>query len=53
MLVLLDARQHQQVVDQAAHAVRLLGHDAEEALARGNIVPRRAAQPEEDEAEAA
>ena len=44
MLVLLDARQHQQVVDQAAHALGLLGHDAEEALARGGIVARRAAQ---------
>jgi len=34
MLVLLDARQHQQVVDQAAHAIGLLGHDAEEAASR-------------------
>ena len=44
MLVLLDARQHQEVVDQAAHALGLLGHDAEEALARGGVVARRAAQ---------
>ena len=44
MLVLLDARQHQQVIDQAAHAVRLFGHDAEEAFARRGILARRAAQ---------
>src|ERR687897_762940 len=44
MLVLLDARQHQKVVDQAAHALGLLGHDAEEALARADIIARRAAQ---------
>ena len=30
----LDPRQRQQIVDQARHAVRLLGHDLEEALAR-------------------
>ena len=44
MLVLLDARQRQKIVDQAAHAVGLLGHDAEEALARRGIVARRPAQ---------
>ena len=42
----------QQVVDQAAHAVGLFGHDAEEALARGRIVARRAAQGLDEAADA-
>ena len=44
MFVLLDARQHQEVVDQAAHAVGLFGHDAQEPLARRRILAGRAAQ---------
>ena len=38
MLVDLDARQRQEVVDQAAHAVGLLAHEAEEPAARGLVV---------------
>ena len=52
MLVLLDARQHQEIVDQAAHAVGLLGHDAEEALAGVGIVARRPAQGLDEAGEA-
>ncbi|HEX7968474.1 MAG TPA: hypothetical protein VF502_09655, partial [Stellaceae bacterium] len=44
MLVHLDARQRQQIVDQPRHALRLLGHDGEEAVARRGVVARRAAQ---------
>ena len=34
MHVLLDARQRQQIVDEARHPLRLLAHDAEEFVAR-------------------
>ena len=41
MLVQLDPRQRQQIVDQPRHARGLLAHDAEKALARGGVVARR------------
>ena len=41
VLVHLDARQRQQIVDQPRHALRLLAHDGEEALARRGVVARR------------
>src|SRR3546814_19662990 len=40
----LDARQRQQIVDQARHAVRLLLHDLQEALLRLRVCARRPAQ---------
>ena len=44
MRVELDAREREQIVDQARHAVRLHLHDGEEALARRGILARRALQ---------
>ena len=38
MLVHLDAREREQVFDEAGHALAVLVHDGEEALARGRIV---------------
>ena len=44
MRVELDARERQQIIDQARHAGGLRVHDAEKALARGGVVARRALQ---------
>ena len=44
MLGQLDARQAQQVVDQAVHPLRLFRHDAEKPGLRRRVVRRRAAQ---------
>ena len=44
VLLLLDARQRQQVVDQPRHAASLLAHDGEKLVARLGVVVRRALQ---------
>ena len=40
----LDARQRQEIVDQPAHARRLVVHNRQKPLPRLGIVPRRALQ---------
>ena len=44
MLLLLDARQRQEIVDQPRHAPALLAHDGKESVARLRVVARRALQ---------
>ena len=44
VLRLLDARQRQQIIDEARHAQRLLAHDGEKLHARSRIFARRALQ---------
>ncbi len=44
MLLLLDPRQRQQIVDETRHPPTLLAHDAEKLLLRAKVVLRRALQ---------
>jgi hypothetical protein len=44
MHVLLDARQRQQIIDEARHPLRLLAHDAEEFVAGDGVLARRTLQ---------
>ena len=44
VLLLLDARERQQVFDQPGHAAPLFAHDGEETIARLRVVVRRALQ---------